>query len=213
MTSKPHILRQGGFTLTELLVVIAIIAVLAALIFPIATAMQDSAKAAQCTSKLRQVGQAVLAYRAENAGFLPPNQAAGGGNPDSCWVAQIRPNFGIRETDRTAAAIKAMAPNVTCPVVKDTEIPKDWWDSNYLVNRTFGLDGVARKGMLENPAQTMMLAESKSKLRSVSSKDTHTLIAYRHRSRANVMYFDGHVAALTKDEVPTSLTDPFWATE
>ena len=50
--------RHRGFTLIELLVVISIIALLVAILLPALTAARDTARAIQCSTNLRQIGQA-----------------------------------------------------------------------------------------------------------------------------------------------------------
>jgi len=54
--------RTGGFTLIELLVVIAIIAILAAILFPVFARAREKARQASCTSNIKQLMLAVLAY-------------------------------------------------------------------------------------------------------------------------------------------------------
>jgi prepilin-type N-terminal cleavage/methylation domain-containing protein/prepilin-type processing-associated H-X9-DG protein len=63
---------RKGFTLVELLVVIAIIAVLAILSFFGASKMRSKARGVTCSSNLRQIGTAMLAYASDNSGQLPP---------------------------------------------------------------------------------------------------------------------------------------------
>ncbi|MCC7492378.1 MAG: type II secretion system protein [Fimbriimonadaceae bacterium] len=53
----------AGFTLVELLVVLAIIAVLAGLLLPVWASAQDRGRQADCTSHLRQLGQAYGMYQ------------------------------------------------------------------------------------------------------------------------------------------------------
>lgn len=53
---------SNGFTLIELLIVISIIAVLAGLLFPVFATARGKAYQAQCTSNLRQLGNAIQMY-------------------------------------------------------------------------------------------------------------------------------------------------------
>lgn len=63
--------RRSGFTLIELLVVIAIIAILAAILFPVFARARDSAKRAQCSQNLQQIGFAYRLYLADYNDFYP----------------------------------------------------------------------------------------------------------------------------------------------
>jgi prepilin-type processing-associated H-X9-DG protein/prepilin-type N-terminal cleavage/methylation domain-containing protein len=73
MTRSRHVARPsaGAFTLVELLVVIGIIAVLISILLPTLGRARDSAKTAQCLSNLRQMGQAIQMYLAEQRYVLP----------------------------------------------------------------------------------------------------------------------------------------------
>lgn len=63
--------RRNGFTLIELLVVIAIIAILAAILMPIFAQAREKARAASCTSNLKQLGTAFHMYANDYDGMLP----------------------------------------------------------------------------------------------------------------------------------------------
>ncbi len=65
-----------GFTLIELLTVIAIIGILAAILIPVVANVRTSARAAQCTSNLRQIGMATFLYLGDNNDRFFPRQGS-----------------------------------------------------------------------------------------------------------------------------------------
>jgi prepilin-type N-terminal cleavage/methylation domain-containing protein/prepilin-type processing-associated H-X9-DG protein len=61
--------KRAAFTLIELLVVIAIIAILAAILFPVFAQARKKARAATCTSNLKQIALAALQYASDYDGY------------------------------------------------------------------------------------------------------------------------------------------------
>jgi len=62
--------RGSGFTLIELLVVVAIIAVLVALLLPALAGARAQARSTSCRAQLRQIGNGLNYYAAENNGLM-----------------------------------------------------------------------------------------------------------------------------------------------
>jgi len=98
---SPRRRRRDGraFSLIEVVVVIGIIAVLIGLLLPTTRIVRERAKAVQCASQLRSLGQALFAYAAQHGGTLPVTSfwhvAGGDGTGDDApgpgWTEQLAP--------------------------------------------------------------------------------------------------------------------------
>ena len=84
--------RRAAFTLVELLVVIGIIALLIAILLPALRKAKDQAVRIDCASNLRQWGQALAAYGAQNKGYFPNNM----NGRDLSWIGPEMKDF-LRE--------------------------------------------------------------------------------------------------------------------
>lgn len=94
--------RPKGFTLIELLTVIAIIAVLAAILFPLAGTVREQARASDCMSKMHQLWVSASMYKMDEGGYPPTlygyverpdhTYAAGG---DAAWVPADQTIYGF----------------------------------------------------------------------------------------------------------------------
>jgi len=83
-------MKRVGFTLVELLVVIAVIAILVAMVLPVARVVKQQAKAVMCKSNLKQLSTALTVYENENGIF--PNGF------DDLSHAQVEPPDGYPGT-------------------------------------------------------------------------------------------------------------------
>jgi len=91
---------QKRFTLIELLVVIAIIAILAAMLMPALQQARETAKSADCISKLKQLAFGAMTYADASDGFfMPPakdNSKSGyDGKTESSWWFVLVKQMGI----------------------------------------------------------------------------------------------------------------------
>jgi prepilin-type N-terminal cleavage/methylation domain-containing protein/prepilin-type processing-associated H-X9-DG protein len=77
-------MRKPAFTLIELLVVIAIIAILAAILFPVFAQAREKARAAGCTSNMKQLGFAFEMYKQDYDGIFPGSCLPFGEAPGVC---------------------------------------------------------------------------------------------------------------------------------
>src|SRR5688572_13214107 len=107
--------RSRGFTLVELLVVIGIIAILIGILLPTLGRARASARAVQCMSNMRSLGQAFNMYVNANKGSLPYGDYFPGGvatgNLNTRWYTVLQntmsSKYGITWND--AAATNAQA--------------------------------------------------------------------------------------------------------
>lgn len=118
MTTR-YAARRAGFTLIELLVVILIIAVLAGLLLAGLGAARTSAKKAQATTEIAQIGNAAAAFKAKfNTGFIPafrPGMTDGSRfrlrktyqttDPEFAYLTQLFPSINAADNGLPAALV------------------------------------------------------------------------------------------------------------
>ena len=165
-------LSHRGFTLIELLVVIAIIAILAAILFPVFAQAREKARQSTCTSNLKQIGLAILAYAQDYDETLPLGSYMDTTNTSPTpWMNVVDPyvkgGYPTKASDSGSKTYGVFA----CPSFSPSVI-SNRPSHSYTVNRLlmpshineaipiWGKPEPATLASLNFPAQTVFVAEA-----------------------------------------------------
>ncbi len=95
---RPPRRSHAGFTLIELLTTVGIVAILAALMIPMAQNSIEAARSSGCLTNLRQIGVATAAYVSENDGAVVPSSlTVSGVTLPVRWRAFLQPYIPSRD--------------------------------------------------------------------------------------------------------------------
>lgn len=212
--------RLRAFTLIELLVVIAIIAVLAAIAFPGYKSMLENSRAATCTSNLRGIYTGIQGYVAENNGQYPPARGFPN-NVTNYWFAAIGPYLDEgRRFDQSKVQTGPWPQNIpfACPSCTNHGWGGAGIDvgiNGYQVGSTVAANNRAsalRTAKASALSTTMLVADAQNpngsgawqigwRIGTNGGGFNGVGIATRHKGRANVLYFDGHVGQVTAEQL------------
>ena len=230
---------RRGFTLIELLVVIAIIAILAAILFPVFAQAREKARAIQCISNTRQLGNALNMYLQDYDETFHK-----GANMPSPAVNGFGPNNKIDGWDNWPWFYGPYLKNVgvfDCPSSPDKldGLTNANWgnDGNYGYNYS-GLtrdEGTPPRILAEidRPAEVFVFFDAGDTQVREGNNDWPGLLeeldqnlgcannplssytkegAFRHQQRANVTFADGHAKSVTWAQMLTRNADnvPPW---
>ena len=223
---KTHIKSLRGFTLVEMLVTITIIVVLAALSFIGIGRAREAAQRSGSAANLRQIGVTMIAFSADNSGFLPATRKSNGVYwPEIIWPGMESIPLFVRPgtKDRPISTSKndgdgyfAMPDNAAMTPQK---IPIRW---NYVINggaanlpfsevaATDALASSAARGLsrplmqIEDPSRTIMFAEGNGAFWiNAESKPNSNRIRKWSNGKSNILWFDGSVRMLSPKELRT----------
>lgn len=222
---------RSGFTLIELLTVIAIIGILAAILIPVVGRVRESARAVQCVSNLRQIGQGIYLYAEAHGGNAPAGQdnrrheqytgSTGGTSFWSTFHGGLWP-YVFDNTSGEIADIRNTAgtPNIfQCPTLYNgypsaSSAPADFFYSGEAsgsgTNYSYALNHLAAPGgSLYDTVNLDSLSLSTQTVAVVECYMWHMagtrydlFGVVPHGGAANFLFFDGHVERFNRSEIP-----------
>lgn len=214
-----------GFSLVEMLVVAGLILLIAAMLFPALGNMRKKGESSQCASRLRQLFLAAAAYSADNNSKVIPGRIADG-SPTYMWTHLLRPYLGGSNAYDTNVDNK-----VRCPTYKSGS---NYWAWGYGMNARPGYRGPASiltanaidtyYNWIENyPYRrwfaTYEIGDASRRLFMCDATEWQInctgagVVSFpdynRHgTNKCNVLFFDGHVAPLSKSDTDQAVYNP-----
>jgi prepilin-type processing-associated H-X9-DG protein len=221
--------KNPGFTVIELLTTLGIVIVLAAFVYPTFTRSVEKGKQAKCTAHLKQVFVALNGYANDNGGRIVRPMGKVGEDPYAAWSDALAEYVGMNH--QTYGHPFGTRPQgvFACPASK--AVTNGGARSDFAMNSRAQPEQTGMRTLvnIQRPAQTIAFidgvrADVEGCLRSFPYEVTETKgIDYRHGrtadtpGRANALYFDGHVEALSSKDIPALTGNYFqktpWAAE
>jgi prepilin-type N-terminal cleavage/methylation domain-containing protein/prepilin-type processing-associated H-X9-DG protein len=223
LSTSPLSRASKAFSLIELLVSIAVLAVLASILLTALSAVRSSTSATKCSSNLRQLQLANITYANSNPNrryvpvFINGSESASQGR--TIWhsnedFAQL---CGITQQIESMTDVKNAWPkSLICP---SATIDGGRIDRTYAYNRTSltgyysapGAVVAASAFDIIHPDRVIAFIDAVNWMidynagggigEYVGEVTSNNTVAFRHKDMANAVFFDGHVEALTEEQV------------
>ena len=218
---------RHGFSLVEVLVVVAIVAILAALLMPIAEQALEHGRATQCVSNLRQLAAANLSFAAENDGQFVAAQdernlvrwhgtRTSGSAAFDPTKGPLAPYLGKEGRVKLCPTLQRV---LTGSKSFENGTGGYGYNAAYIGGTVADLYSGERVGRIERPATTVMFTDTAFP-RATGLQEygfcepwqteyapgffqgrLNASVHFRHLGRANVAWCDGHVTA----ELPSQI--------
>ena len=217
-----------AFTLIELLVVISIIAILASLLLPAIGLVRNSAQSTTCGNMQRQLGLANFVYANDNEGLAIPGITWDAASVETgIWFTNVDFLNSLELNNQAiTSSMSAWPKRLLCPKRKPngTAVQKSfaynfYWGGGYTwaAANTKCQFSISR---IPSPTKSMMFSDglgwwAQRNWAPYYDEDSVSVsCAARHRGKANVIFWDGHLEPIPDaifSITPTS--DPFWLTQ
>ena len=196
-----------GFTLVELLVVIAIIVTLAAVAASVALDFRKNALAVKCGANMHHLGMSALLYATDN-GMKLPNTSHGRKAGEKSWTLTLQAY--------SSGTITFKCPCDEEPVRIYTYVINDFLTPNPAGAPDIDYSGLAK---ISTPEQTLLFGEASQNYQNADHfhfsdyrGETIPAIVFeeqiavkRHSGKANYLFVDAHIEALTWKEAQVRL--------